>query len=82
MLNLRRRLRKLERKQLGTAVESEATQHLRMRLENARLRCGSPPASPEYLAGLRGMTIVQILHSHRQKSAEEAELSDLKPDGP
>jgi hypothetical protein len=38
-----KRLHRLEGR-LGTAVESEATRHLRMRLENARLRYGSPPA--------------------------------------
>jgi len=82
MLNLRRRLRRLEKKQLGTAVESEQTRCLQARLQAARLRCKVLPPSPEHLAGLRGMTIVQILHSGRQKSAEAAELSDLKPDGP
>jgi hypothetical protein len=57
-------------------VESQATRHLRMRLANARLRRGSASPSPERVAGLRGVTIVQILHSGRQ----EGRL--LKPHGP
>ena len=61
-----KRLHRLERR-LVTAAESEATRQLRMRLENARRRCGSPAPSPEHLAGLRGMTIPQILHSGRQQ---------------
>jgi hypothetical protein len=65
---------------MGTAAESEQTRYLRMRLENSRLRCGWPPPSPEHLAGLRGMTIVQILHSGRQNSTE-AGVSDLKLGG-
>jgi hypothetical protein len=63
------------------AVESEATRHLRMRLENARLRCGSRPASQERLAGLRGMTIPRILHSGRQRAAV-AHGPHLRPNGP
>jgi hypothetical protein len=76
---LSKRLHRLERR-LGTEVESQATRHLRKRLENARRRCGSPAPSPERLAELRGMTVVQILHSGRQKSAA-AHRSHLKSDG-
>lgn len=68
-----KRLDRLEGR-LGTAVESEATRHVRMRLENARRRCKLPPPSRERLAGLRGMGIVQILHSGRQQN--------LRPNGP
>jgi hypothetical protein len=64
-----------------TAAESEQTRHLRMRLENARLRSSLPPPSPERLAELRGMTVVQILHSGRQRAAA-ARIACLKPDGP
>ena len=80
MMNLRRRLSKLEKKQMGTAAESEQTRYLRMRVENARLRCGLPAPSPERLAELRGMTVVQILHLGRQRAAE-ARMSHIKPDG-
>jgi hypothetical protein len=73
-----KRLHRLERR-LGTEIESEATRHLRMRLDHARRRCGSPAPSQERLAELRGMTVVQILHSGRQKSAA-ARVSDLKSD--
>jgi hypothetical protein len=58
-------LHRLERR-FGLEVESEDTQRLRVRLENARRRCGSPAPSQECLAGLRGMTIPQILNSGRQ----------------
>jgi hypothetical protein len=68
-----KRLQRLE-KRLGTAVESEATRQLRMRLENARLRCGLLPPSPERLAELRGMTVVQILHSGRQRGSSGARV--------
>jgi hypothetical protein len=76
---LSKRLHRLEGR-LGTGVESEATRHLRMRLENARLRCGSPAASQEPLAGLRGMTIPQILHSRRAGGAV-ARVPQLRPNG-
>lgn len=75
-----KRLHRLERR-LGTAVENEQTRYLRMRLENSRLRCGLPPPSPERLAELRGMTVVQILHSGRQRAAA-ARIACLKSDGP
>jgi hypothetical protein len=80
MRAISKRLHRLERR-LGTAAESEATRHLRMRLENARRRCGSPAASPEHLAGLRVMTISQILHSGRQRAAVE-HGQHLRPNGP
>jgi hypothetical protein len=38
-----------------------------------------PPPSPERLAELRGMTLVQILHSGRQRAL--ARIAGLKPDG-
>jgi hypothetical protein len=69
-----KRLHRLERR-LGTAVENEATRYLRVRLENARLRCGLPPASPERLAWLRGMTIPQILHSGRAAGSRAARVA-------
>jgi hypothetical protein len=59
-----------------TVAESEQTRWLRMRLENARLRCKLPPPSPERLAELRG---VQILHSGRERAV--ARIAGLKPDG-
>jgi hypothetical protein len=73
-----KRLHRLEGR-LGTAVESEANRYLRVRLENARLRCGLPPPSPERLAELRGMTVSQILHSGRQRAAV-TRTACLKPD--
>jgi hypothetical protein len=80
MLNLRRRLRKLAKQQSVTATESEQTQYLQMRLENARQRCKLPTPSPERLAELRGMTVIQILKSARQPAAS-ARITSLKPDG-
>jgi hypothetical protein len=79
-----KRLDRLEKRfglveQPETAAESEQTRWLRMRLENARLRCKLPPPSPERLAELRGMTLVQILHSGRQRAL--ARIAGLKPDG-
>ena len=68
MLNLRRRLRKLE-KQLGTAVDVDKALQLKARLQAARLRCGSSPPSPERVIELRGMTVCQILYSGRQQAA-------------
>jgi hypothetical protein len=77
-----KRLHRLERR-LGTAVESEATRHLRMRLENARRRCGSPAPSPERLAELRGMTVPQILHLGRQqRRSSSATVRDLVEHAP
>jgi hypothetical protein len=74
MLNLRRRIRKLE-KRLGPGAESEKSRYMRMRLENARRRCGLLPPTPERLAELRGMTVTQILHLGRERAR-------LKRDGP
>src|ERR1035437_2770149 len=72
-------LHRLERR-FGLEVESEDTQRLRVRLENARRRCGSPAPSQECLAGLRGMTIPQILNSGRQRA--RAHGQHLSPNGP
>ena len=69
-----RRLRRLEERCLP-AVESWQTRRLRERLEAARLRCGLPPISPERLAELRGKSIVEILHSGRQRAAARARES-------
>ncbi len=63
-----RRLHRLEERH-APAVESEATQYLRGRLEAARLRCGLRPISPERLLELRGMTIVAILHLGRYRAS-------------
>ena len=68
-----RRLDRLE-KRFGlaepSAVESSETQQLRMRLAAARLRCGSPPISPERQAELRGKSVVEILLAARQRALE------------
>jgi hypothetical protein len=79
MRAISRRLQRLEKSLGSSEVENQETPWLQMRLKNARLRCGSPQPSAEHLAGLRGMTIVQILHSGRQKSAA-AHVSRLKSD--
>jgi len=68
MRDTARRLRRLEER-LGPAVETEHTRRLRQRLEAARLRCGLPPACPTRIAELRGKSIVEILHSGRQRAA-------------
>jgi hypothetical protein len=79
MRAISKRLQRLEKSLGSSGVENQETPWLQMRLTNARLRCKSPQPSPEHLAGLTGMTIVQILHSGRQKSAG-ARVSDLKSD--
>ena len=65
MRAIARRLRRLEER-LGPPPETWETRHLQARLEAARRRCGLPPRSPERLAALRGMSIVDILKSHRR----------------
>ena len=65
MRAIARRLRRLEER-LGPPLETWQTRHLQARLEAARRRCGLPPPSPERLAELRGMSIVDILKSHRR----------------
>jgi hypothetical protein len=74
MRAIARRLDRLEERfglaqRCGPAVENWETRHLRMRLEAARLRCGSPPISPERQAELRGMRVVHILNAARQRAA-------------
>ena len=68
MRAIARRLRRLEER-LGPPPETWETRHLQARLEAARRRCGLPAPSPERLAALRGMSIVDILKSHRQRAA-------------
>ena len=69
-----RRLRRLEER-CGPAFESWQTRRLRERLDAARLRRGLPPISPVHLAELRGKSIVEILHSGRQRAAARARES-------
>ena len=65
MRAIARRLQRLE-KRFGTAVESQHRRRLRARLDAAHLRCGFQPISPERLAKLRGMNLIEILNSGRQ----------------
>ncbi len=87
MRALARRLQRLE-KRFGTAVESQHTPRLRVRLHAAHLRCGFQPISPERLAKLRGMSIIEILHSGRDRVAmarresESRALSASQDDSP
>ena len=81
MLNLRaysRRLRRLERQfcpeALGPDAPTAKGQELIARLEEARLRCNIPPTSPERMAEIKGMSIIEILTTSRQREREE----DLK----
>ena len=75
MRNISRRLDRLE-EHFGLigrgrpGVESWETQQLQKRLAAARLRCGSPPISPERQAELKGMSIVEILLFARRQQCE------------
>ena len=68
MRGIARRLCRLEER-FRPAVESREMRDVRARLEAARLRCGLPPISPERLAELKGMTVVDILLLGRQRAA-------------
>jgi hypothetical protein len=88
MSNLRaysRRLRRLERQFFPEALGLSAKgQELVARLESARLRCNIPPTSPERMAEIKGMSIIEILTTGRQRAREEAlkrERADCS-DGP
>jgi hypothetical protein len=79
MLNLRaysRRLRRLERQfcpeSLGPDTPTAKGQELVARLESARLRANTPPTSPERMAEIKGMSIIEILNTSRQREREEA----------
>ena len=47
----------------------------------ARLQCGLPPISAERLAELRGMSIVEILHSARLQAAVAQDEAPVLPKG-
>jgi hypothetical protein len=87
MRNIAKRLHRLE-EQFGPEVETAATRYVRMRIEEARLRCGLPPISPERLAELRGMSLIEILNSGRQKARQrelerrEREKCELEQSAP
>ena len=49
-------------------VETEHTLRLWARLEEARVRCNLPQISPERLAALRGMSVIEILHEGRDRA--------------
>jgi len=75
MTAISRRLDRLEERfglagRCGPAVESWETRELRMRLEAAHLRSGSPPISPERQAELKGRSVSGILDSGRRQAAE------------
>ena len=63
-----RRLRQLEQR-YGPVVESYESQERRARLVAARLRCGLPPVCTKRRGELRGMSIIEILNSGRQRVA-------------
>jgi hypothetical protein len=71
MRDISRRLDRLEERlglagRRGPAVESWETRVLRLRLEAARKRSGSPPISEERRAEIRGLTVADILVSARR----------------
>jgi hypothetical protein len=66
-----RRLRRLEQAVRGT-VEDDQPCALQVLLDKARLRCGIPPRSPERMAELSGLGVVEILHEGRSRCAQEA----------
>ena len=66
MKTILRRLHRLE-KQFQPAIESPQDRYVRMRFEEACLRCGLPQPSSERLAELKGKSIVEILNSARDK---------------
>ncbi len=68
MRTIARRLQRLEER-CGPLVESAATKRLRVRLEAARVKLGSPPVSSKHLEGSRVMSIVEILKAGRQRVA-------------
>ncbi len=68
MRAIAKRLQRLE-KRFGLAVESQHTKRLRARLDAACLRYRFPPISPERLVELRGMSLIEILNSGRQRIA-------------
>jgi len=72
MRDISRRLRRLEeRLGLGElAIESWETRELRLQLEAARRRNGSPPISEERWAELKGRSVSGILDSARRQAAE------------
>ena len=76
MRAIARRLQRIETR-LGLVAETREERAQATRLEAARLRCGLPPPSPERLAELRGMSIVDILNAarHRAALANQRELS-------
>ncbi len=81
MKAIARRLQRLERRVEPPAVESQHTRQLRARLEAGRLRCGLPPISPERLVELRGMSLIEILHSGRERAAmARPELGGTAPE--
>jgi hypothetical protein len=73
MKDLERRLQRLERRFGITVEESESDRCLRARLEAAYRRIGYLPPSPEHLARLRGMSLIEILLAAR-KGARQAWL--------
>jgi hypothetical protein len=73
MRTISRRLDRLGERlgiQCGPVVESWESCELRLRLEAARLRSGSPPISRERRAELRGRSVSGILDSGRRQAAE------------
>ena len=77
MRAIERRLARLEQR-FGLVEETNEERVLRTRLEAARLRLKAagmrsetPPPSPEHRAGLRGMSIVDILNAARDRLALE-----------
>ena len=80
MKTISRRLRRLER-QFGLEEETWEEKALWARLEAARLRCVTPPPSPERRAGSRGMSIVDILNAGRQRAAVGARLAGKPAEG-
>ena|SRR5258708_35456279 len=76
-----RRLQRLEHR-FGREEETVETRALRVRLEAARVRSGTPPPSPERLAELRGMSIPAILNAARNRLAlaHDRELAKTAPD--
>ncbi len=51
----------------GAPEEIADNEYLEARLKAARLRCGLMPPSPERLAEIKRMTVIQILHAGRER---------------
>ena len=87
MKAIARRLQRLEAR-FRPAIDTHHTRRLRARIDAAHLRCGFQPISPKCLAKLRTMSLIEILHSGRDRVAlarresESTALSASQDDSP